>query len=159
MLTAGPFIGQAMAGVAAAMGAVQIATMTKQLSKMEKGGLLNGPSHANGGMHILGSNIEVEGGEYVVNKRSTALNQPLIEYINNADRPVTARDLMNLQGIPVSNYSSRSTPNVQVRDTYTTEDKILEAIEGINFRPVVSVKDINTVQANIVDVTDIAGID
>ena len=158
-LALGPIFGPPMAAIVGAMGAVQVGVMTKQLSKLEKGGLLNGPSHANGGMRVQGTNIEVEGGEYVVNKRSTALNQPLIEYINNADRPVTARDLMNLQGIPVNNYSSRSTPNVQVRDTYTTEDKILEAIEGINFRPVVSVKDINTVQANIVDVTDIAGID
>ena len=47
------------------------------------GGLLSGPSHANGGMPIMGSNVEVEGGEYVVNKRATARNLPLLSAINN----------------------------------------------------------------------------
>lgn len=146
-----------VAALVAASGAVQIGVMTRQLAKMEDGGLLAGPSHASGGMRIQGTNIEVEGGEYVVNKKSTARNQQLIEYINNSTETVTARDIANLQGIPIGNYNN--TPDVQVRDTYTTEDKILEAIEGINFRPVVSVKDINDVQNNVVDVTDIAGID
>lgn len=36
-----------------------------------KGGLLNGPSHSNGGMRILGTNKTVEGGEFIVNKLST----------------------------------------------------------------------------------------
>lgn len=146
-----------VAALVAASGAVQIGVMNRQLAKMEDGGLLAGPSHANGGMRIQGTNIEVEGGEYVVNKRSTAVNQQLIEYINNSTETVTARDIANLQGIPIGNYNN--TPDVQVRDTYTTEDKILKAIEGINFRPVVSVKDINDVQNSVVDVTDIAGID
>lgn len=157
MLTAGPFIGQVLAGIAAATGAIQIGVMTKQLSKLEDGGLLNGPSHANGGMRILGSNIEVEGGEFVVNKRSTAKNQKLIEYINNSTDTVTARDISNLQGLPIGDYIN--TPDVQVRDSYSTEDKILEAVENINFRPVVSVKDITDVQNTVTDVTDIAGID
>lgn len=158
MMTAGPFVGQVLAAMAAAAGAIQIGVMTKQLAKLEKGGLLSGPSHTQGGMRIQGSNIEVEGGEYVINKRSTARNQQLIEYINSSNGTVTARDIANLQGIPIGNRSV-SMPSVQMKNTYTTEDKILEAIEGINFRPVVSVKDINDVQSNIVNITDIAGIE
>lgn len=50
--------------------------------KYENGGYLNGPSHANGGMPILGSNIDVEGGEFVVNKKSTAKHRGLLESIN-----------------------------------------------------------------------------
>lgn len=50
--------------------------------KKAKGGLLNGPSHSMGGMPIAGTNIEVEGGEYVVNKKATKNNLPLLEAIN-----------------------------------------------------------------------------
>lgn len=46
------------------------------------GGLLNGPSHANGGMPIIGSNIEVEGGEFVVNKHAAKQNLGLLTSIN-----------------------------------------------------------------------------
>ena len=46
------------------------------------GGLLNGPSHRNGGMPILGSNIEVEGGEFVVNKHAAKNNLGLLTSIN-----------------------------------------------------------------------------
>ena len=50
--------------------------------KKEKGGLLEGPSHKEGGMPIVGSNIEVEGGEFVVNKNATKKNLPLLQSIN-----------------------------------------------------------------------------
>lgn len=51
-------------------------------TKRANGGLLNGPSHAQGGMPIVGSNIEVEGGEYVVNKNATRSNIGLLNAIN-----------------------------------------------------------------------------
>lgn len=50
---------------------------------MANGGFLKGASHAQGGMPVLGSNIEVEGGEYIINKASTKKYRPLLEYINN----------------------------------------------------------------------------
>lgn len=46
-----------------------------------KGGLLEGPSHARGG--IKTSFGELEGGEYVINKRSTASFLPLLTAINS----------------------------------------------------------------------------
>lgn len=46
------------------------------------GGLLNGPRHMNGG--IMTPFGEMEGGEYVVNRRSTAAFLPILENINNA---------------------------------------------------------------------------
>ena len=52
-------------------------------SSMANGGLLNGPSLAQGGMPILGSNIEVEGGEFVVNKRSAKKYQNTLNAINS----------------------------------------------------------------------------
>lgn len=48
-----------------------------------RGGMLHGPSHAQGGMPILGSNIEVEGGEFVVNKRSAKKYQNTLNAINS----------------------------------------------------------------------------
>jgi hypothetical protein len=49
-------------------------------SKFAKGGLLVGPSHADGG--IKSPYGELEGGEYVVNKRSTKSFMPLLQSIN-----------------------------------------------------------------------------
>ena len=63
---------------------IQNGTFDKKVDKVAKanGGLLSGPSHRNGGMPILGSNVEVEGGEFVVNKRATAKNISLLNSIN-----------------------------------------------------------------------------
>ena len=62
--------------------------------KKELGGLLKGPSHAKGGIPI-----EVEGGEYIIKKKSVnKQTEPVLEYINengklpnenNYDYPVT----------------------------------------------------------------------
>ena len=62
------------------------------------GGLLSGPSHANGGMPIMGSNVEVEGGEYVVNKKATARNLPLLSTINNLGTTNTIKPRMMEKG-------------------------------------------------------------
>lgn len=73
-LAAGPIIGQILAGIAAAAGAIQTGIIARQLSKLEDGGLLRGKPHSQGGMRIEGSNIEVEGDEFVVNRVSTRKN-------------------------------------------------------------------------------------
>ena len=61
------------------------------------GGKLEGNSHANGGMPILGSNIVVEGGEYVVNKEATKLNLPLLDKINSGDYKIKAIEPLGKQ--------------------------------------------------------------
>lgn len=61
-----------------ALGALQLASVLAQpLPKASKGMLLNGPSHAQGGIPI-----EAEGGEAIINKRSTAMFAPLLSTIN-----------------------------------------------------------------------------
>jgi len=77
------------------------------------GGLLNGPSHANGGMHIVGSNIEVEGGEFVVNKHATKRNLGLLTSINQmSDGGVIApredNSIKPIKVIPVSDSAINS---------------------------------------------------
>lgn len=54
----------------------------KKVEQKANGGMLVGPSHRQGGMPILGSNIEVEGGEMVVNKHSSAKYRGTLEAIN-----------------------------------------------------------------------------
>lgn len=53
-------------------------------TKLEEGGLIAGPSHDKGGVKGTGAfnNIEVEGDEFVINKKATKNNLPLIENIN-----------------------------------------------------------------------------
>lgn len=66
--------------IATAMGAIQMAAIAAQpLPKAAKGAYLSGPSHAQGGI-----NIEAEGGEAIINKRSTSMFLPLLSAINEA---------------------------------------------------------------------------
>ena len=60
---------------------LQIATISAQ--KFENGGILKGNSHANGGID-MGNNQEAEGGEAVINKKSTAMFRDELSIINQA---------------------------------------------------------------------------
>jgi hypothetical protein len=64
---------------------------------MAKGGYLNGPKHSEGGMPILGSDISVEGGEFVVNKEATKKYKPLLEKINNNNLSITPNEPLGKQ--------------------------------------------------------------
>jgi len=79
--------GLPFSAINAAIGAIQLATAIQQRTATQalaKGGILTGPSHAQGGIMIPGTGIEVEGGEAVINRRSTALYGPLLSAINQA---------------------------------------------------------------------------
>lgn len=66
--------------IATALGAVQAAAvMAQPLPQAARGRYIQGPSHAMGGVPI-----EVEGGEAVINKRSTSAFLPLLSAINQA---------------------------------------------------------------------------
>ena len=85
------FVGLALSAVALAMGMAQVSNIKKQ--KYAKGGILAGKSHNAGGIPVGMTGIEVEGGEYVINKRSTQKNMPLIDYINKSNKAITREDL------------------------------------------------------------------
>ena len=56
---------------------------------MQDGGVLKGPSHEDGGIpvKVAGvSNAEMEGGEYIINKKSAAMHKDLLDRINSAGR-------------------------------------------------------------------------
>ena len=88
------FLGLALSAVALALGMANVAKIKAQKYYAD-GGLLTGKSHSQGGIKIPGTNIEVEGNEYVINKTTTKYNQPLVEYINSKRRPITKEDLIN----------------------------------------------------------------
>lgn len=96
-----PFLptGLAMGTLAAALGAAQIAIIKSQ--KYGDGGVIEGKSHAAGGVKVLGGRAEVEGGEYITNKVTTAKNVELLEYINTKKRRVNLDDLIEFYGNPV----------------------------------------------------------
>jgi len=57
--------------------------------KFAEGGMVNGPSHEQGGVPFTvqgQGGYEMEGGEYIVNKRATAMHRDLLERINNSTR-------------------------------------------------------------------------
>lgn len=72
--------GLPFSAIVASMGALQLATVIAEpLPKASRGMLLNGASHAQGGVAI-----EAEGGEAIINKRSTSMFAPLLSAINVA---------------------------------------------------------------------------
>ena len=154
-------LGPIFAGVMAALGAVQTALIAKQLSSLPKpkkladGGVLNGPSHAAGGIKL--GNLEVEGGEAVINKRSTSRFLPLLDAINaagNGGKHTLAdkriRKFANGGQLNFENVDSNLRQN---NDT----NRILGAMDNINFQPVVSVVDFENVQSRLVKVRSLAG--
>lgn len=73
--------------IAAAVAIGASIVSVKNASKFANGGLVDGPSHAAGGVqmwHASGAHLgEMEGGEYIINKRSAAANRPLLDMIND----------------------------------------------------------------------------
>ena len=90
------FLGVALAAVAAAMGAAQIAIISKQ--KFADGGILRGKSHNEGGIPVGNTGIEVEGNEYIVNKHTTTKNVDVLDYINSKRRKLTLNDFVDFYG-------------------------------------------------------------
>lgn len=86
------YVGLALSAVALGLGIANVAQISSQ--QYADGGLLNGKRHSQGGMKIQGTNMEVEGGEYVTNRASTNANLPLLEYINSNRRTLTKDDLI-----------------------------------------------------------------
>ena len=148
-------VGIAMGALAGVATAIQIATITKQISKLADGGLLNGKSHAQGGIPVGNTGIEVEGGEYIVNKRSTAKYLPLLQQINEegARRKTVANQIGKYADGGELNYE-RINSNL---DAMNTAKMVSAAISGIEMHPVVSVVDINRGQKDLVEVRQLAG--
>lgn len=158
-------LGVINAALIAAAGAIQVATISKQMSKLEDGGLLRGRRHRDGGLRIEGTNVEVEGGEYVVNRDSTAKNLGLIRYINSQRRQLDADDMHHFFSTPtvaprpafMSMFEEGGQlPMMDSRGNLDNE-MLVHAIQNMRIEPRVSVTDINTVQHQMVQVDEWVG--
>jgi len=140
-LTLPPPAGFIAAGLAAALAAVEIATINAQQFKhgglvspvMANGGLLSGPSHAGGGIPI-----EAEGGEFVINKRATEAFLPLLELINASTLSNRTPTDLNLQ--------ERFTTGGVVRGTALVNERGPDEQQMV--RAYVVEKDISDAQSN-----------
>ena len=165
-LTTKPFIpmGLIAAGIAAATSGVQIGLIKK--AKYAKGGQLEGKSHAQGGIPVGNTGIEVEGKEYIIRKESTQPNIGLLDYINKSKRKLTLKDFIDYYDKPskIRQNVSRMKfaeggimPNVET-STRRGSDEIIDAIDRLANRPYyVSVAEINNVQDRIGRVQTLAG--
>ena len=158
-----------MAALAASTAAAQIGIMAAN-KPYAKGGLLEGKSHAEGGIPVGNTGIEVEGKEYIIRKKSTAPNIEILDYINKSERKLDLDDFIDFyssgkvkknisQISPKSRFADGGTIPTLSTD-YSFDDRLLNAFEDYSNRPVVvSVRDINARQAAVRDVQVLAGLD
>jgi hypothetical protein len=127
----------AAAGIAGGIGIATIAAQkVPEPEYLADGGLLEGASHNQGGIPVGRTGIEVEGGEYVINKRSTASYLPLLEAINDAGK----RKFADGGQLPAV--------QTQIQQEFIDYDKLADAVlRGI--QPSVSVVEINRVQNRV----------
>lgn len=133
-----------------------------------KGGLLEGPSHKQGGIPVGNTGIEVEGKEYVIRKKSTAPNMDVLDYINRSERKLDLGDFIDFYSSKVRKSISTSSPRAKFADggalptlsnDYSFDDRLLSAFEDYSKRPVVvSVVDINNRQNAVKNVQVLAGL-
>jgi len=162
----GPILGPPLAAMVAIQGAIQLGVMSQQLKYFKDGGLLKGKRHSQGGMRIEGTNIEVEGGEYVVNRESTNKNLGLVRYINSQRRELTSTDLNGFfakvsQGYEPpfrSQFEAGGQMPVIESPVSINNEALVAAIKSIKIEPKVAVTDILRVQDEMTHVDGWSGI-
>lgn len=129
------FVGLALSAVAMALGMKNVSAI-KSTPIYEDGGVIQGARHSQGGVKVLGGQAEVEGGEFITNRKSTAANLPLLTYINNKKREVTAEDLINFfnSGTPTvkSKIGKRFASGGQLPTTDGSEVNRVTSISDVN---------------------------
>ena len=156
-----------MMALAAATGAAQIAAINAK--KYATGGVLEGKSHAQGGVKVLGGMAEVEGGEYITNRVTTQNNVDVLDFINSNRRKLDISDFVDF-------FSSKSQGNVirnssphrifadggqlpTMRDDISVDSAVLSAIDRYSNKPtIVSVVDIIDRTADVNSVKVMAGL-
>ena len=127
-------------GIIVATGAAQIAKTTG--IKFGEGAILEGRSHSQGGIDFLlngKAGFNAEGGEALINKRSTSMFAPLLSAINVAGggKKFASGTILGSSSIPSAFI-----------DYDILASKISEANESLP-NPVVSVEEINEVNTNV----------
>ncbi|MCL2596262.1 MAG: hypothetical protein FWD66_01080 [Paludibacter sp.] len=112
-----------------ALGVIQAATvLATPLPKASRGMLLKGKSHAQGGIPI-----EAEGGEVIMNKRSSAMFAPLLSAMNVAGGGVPFARPLSDGGYSIRSSRNQNQPITAKEMAKIINDmKIFTAIEDIN---------------------------
>lgn len=165
-----PFVplGIAMGALAAALGAAQVAIIaSKHYAKggVLDGGVADGPRHSQGGIKVLGGRAEIEGGEFITNRRTTKQNAGVLDFINSKKRKLNLDDF-------VEYYSKAGRRSViGTRSKFADGGQLPELNDNVEVvnpsqtiifnqddRPIwVTVKDINDAQARVRNVQVLAG--
>jgi F420-0:gamma-glutamyl ligase-like protein len=136
---AGITIAQVQKAAILAQSAASVVAVASQ--KFQRGGVLKGASHANGGVPVKMANggmVEAEGGEAIINKKSTAMFSPILSAINSYGGNGDKFERGGLLGTPST---------TKIGDT--TNAQLLGALNNVNFNPTVSVVEINEAQTRI----------
>lgn len=158
-------VGLAMGSLAAALGAVQVALIKSQ--KYKDGGVIDGASHSSGGVKVLGGRAEVEGGEFITNKQTTAKNVQLLDFINSKKKKVDLNDLIEFYGggmkkqiRSVKTKFANGGQLPSLRNDISVNNRFVNALEQYADRPsVVSVVEIIDKEQEVRNVRAIAGLD
>lgn len=158
-----------MMALAAATGAAQIAAIQSQnIPSYGNGGVIQGKLHSQGGVKVLGGQAEVEGGEYITNRLTTAKNVDLLDYINTKKRRINLDDLIefyggnssvkkNIQGVRTKFADGGMIPTL--RNDINLSDRLLTAFEDYSNRNVVvSVVDIQNASDRVNQVRVLSGL-
>lgn len=127
---AGPIVGAIQTAMIAATGIAQTAKARAEMNnalKAEKGGLLHGPLHSNGGIPVGNTGVEVEGGEFIVNRKATSAFEPLLSAINSYGYSSPAMPSL---------YNSNSN-TVSAFDKNMVTEIVQQTIKGVSSIPVV----------------------
>lgn len=170
-------MGPIFAAIIGAMGSLQTAIIAKQIGnvkmpqKYATGGKIgeNGfsRSHRQGGHKVEGTNIELEGQEWVINKKSSQKYDTLLRAINDdkiglvRKQVEIIREKRIVNSNPIVKFASGGQINTltatrAVRDNNDIQ-AITDLIRQIDFEPTVSVVDINRKNKNLVRVRQYAG--
>jgi hypothetical protein len=159
-----------MMALAASTTAAQLAIMKQ--NRYAKGGLLEGRSHAEGGIPVGNTGIEVEGKEYIIRKKSTTPNLDVLDYINKSERKLRLDDFIDFYTSKNSNVRkviASVSPKAKFADggiiptvanVEAFDNRLLDAFERYSERPsYVSVVDINSRQAEVRNIQVMAGLE
>ena len=170
-------LGPVFAAIITAMGALQTAIIAKQIGnvkmpqKYAAGGKVGeqgiSRSHKQGGHRIEDTNIEVEGGEWVINRKSSQKYDSLLRSINDDKVGLVQKqvEIIRERRVINNNQPVRFADGGQINTLAATRavrdnndiQAITDLIKQIDFEPTVSVVDINRKNKNLVRVQQYAG--
>lgn len=133
---------------AGAIGAIEVAAIASQ--KFAKGGIIQGDSHANGGVPIMGGRAEVEGGEIILTK-GVAQNPSLLAAANSLNMMAGGQSLVGgRNNMQVGGIVSNNLPTFALPETSNNNDlnAIVDAIAEL--RVIVDVQEVTSAQSSII---------